>query len=129
MPLLDHFHPPLLGRRHWEGFYSRWAAAIADALQIGKSVSLQISGPNPEIWSDTDFPEGTRYQLRLMLSVGQAVRIEPLSRAAVALTCGSVAVRMTILRKRTSVTGPFVELASAPARPTPHWKLAGAIPI
>jgi hypothetical protein len=32
MPLLDHFHPPLLGRRHWEGFYGRWAAAIADAL-------------------------------------------------------------------------------------------------
>jgi hypothetical protein len=32
MPLLDHFHPPLLGRRHWEGFHGRWAAAIADAL-------------------------------------------------------------------------------------------------
>jgi len=32
MPLLDHFHPPLLGQRHWEGFHGRWAAAIADAL-------------------------------------------------------------------------------------------------
>jgi len=32
MPLLDHFHPPLLGRRHWEAFHGRWAAAIADAL-------------------------------------------------------------------------------------------------
>ncbi len=32
MPLLDHFHPPLRGRRHWEGFHGRWAAAIADAL-------------------------------------------------------------------------------------------------
>jgi hypothetical protein len=32
MPLLDHFHPPLLGRRHWEGFHGRWAAAMADAL-------------------------------------------------------------------------------------------------
>jgi hypothetical protein len=32
MPLLDHFHPPLLGHRHWEGFHGRWAAAMADSL-------------------------------------------------------------------------------------------------
>ncbi|MBI3267461.1 MAG: DUF4058 family protein [Planctomycetes bacterium] len=32
MPLLDHFRPPLLGHRHWEGFHGRWAAAISDAL-------------------------------------------------------------------------------------------------
>jgi hypothetical protein len=32
MPLLDHFHPPLLGQRHWEGFHGRWAAALADLL-------------------------------------------------------------------------------------------------
>jgi hypothetical protein len=32
MPLLDHFHPPLLGRRHWEGFHGRWAAAMSDSL-------------------------------------------------------------------------------------------------
>jgi hypothetical protein len=32
MPLLDHFRPPLLGNRHWEGFHGRWAAALADAL-------------------------------------------------------------------------------------------------
>ncbi len=32
MPLLDHFHPPLLGHRHWEGFHNRWAAALSDAL-------------------------------------------------------------------------------------------------
>src|SRR5262245_50092776 len=32
MPLLDHFHPPLQGRRHWEAFHGRWAAAMADAL-------------------------------------------------------------------------------------------------
>jgi hypothetical protein len=32
MPLLDHFHPPLLGRRHWEGFHGWWAAQIADKL-------------------------------------------------------------------------------------------------
>ena len=32
MPLLDHFHPPLLGQRHWEGLHGWWAAAMSDAL-------------------------------------------------------------------------------------------------
>jgi hypothetical protein len=32
MPLLDHFHPPLVSARHWESFHARWASAIADAL-------------------------------------------------------------------------------------------------
>src|SRR5262245_30319499 len=32
MPLLDHFHPPLAGRRHWEGFHGWWAAALAGRL-------------------------------------------------------------------------------------------------
>ena len=32
MPLLDHFHPPLFGTRHWESFHARWASALADRL-------------------------------------------------------------------------------------------------
>jgi hypothetical protein len=32
MPLLDHFHPPLQGRRHWEAFHGWWASAIAGRL-------------------------------------------------------------------------------------------------
>ena len=32
MPLLDHFHPPLDGRRHWESFHAVWASSISDAL-------------------------------------------------------------------------------------------------
>jgi hypothetical protein len=32
MPLLDHFHPPLVINRHWDAFHSRWAVSIADAL-------------------------------------------------------------------------------------------------
>jgi len=32
MPLLDHFHPPLLPTHSWESFHARWAAAIADSL-------------------------------------------------------------------------------------------------
>lgn len=32
MPLLDHFHPPLEGRRHWESFHAQWASCIASFL-------------------------------------------------------------------------------------------------
>ena len=32
MPLLDHFHPPLASRRHWESFHVNWAGALADLL-------------------------------------------------------------------------------------------------
>jgi hypothetical protein len=32
MPLLDHFHPPLSIRRHWESFHSAWATKLADEL-------------------------------------------------------------------------------------------------
>lgn len=32
MPLLDHFHPPLLGRRHWHSFHNGWAVHLAAAL-------------------------------------------------------------------------------------------------
>src|SRR5688572_10009055 len=35
MPLLDHFHPPLSQRRHWESFHAAWATAIADSLNGG----------------------------------------------------------------------------------------------
>src|SRR4051794_7472261 len=56
MPLLDHFHPPLFGQRHWEGFHNRWASAIADALnealprdyfaevqiQVGRSIEVDV---------------------------------------------------------------------------------------
>src|SRR5262249_30080801 len=34
MPLLDHFHAPLSLTHHWESFHARWAAAIADALNL-----------------------------------------------------------------------------------------------
>jgi hypothetical protein len=35
MPLLDHFHPPLHPRHHWESFHSNWATRLADALNDG----------------------------------------------------------------------------------------------
>jgi hypothetical protein len=33
--LLDHFHPPLSQRRHWDSFHSAWAEAIALQLNQG----------------------------------------------------------------------------------------------
>jgi hypothetical protein len=35
MPLLDHFHPPLSKRRHWENLHSAWANALRDYLNDG----------------------------------------------------------------------------------------------
>src|SRR5207249_521883 len=32
MPLLDHFHPPVHPRHHWESFHSNWATRLADVL-------------------------------------------------------------------------------------------------
>jgi hypothetical protein len=34
MPLLDHFHPPLHGPHHWEGFHHAWATFIAQQLNL-----------------------------------------------------------------------------------------------
>jgi hypothetical protein len=34
MPLLDHFHPPLFGTRHWESFHSVWANSLAERLNV-----------------------------------------------------------------------------------------------
>jgi hypothetical protein len=55
MPLLDHFHPPLQGERHWESFHARWAAAIADSLNLhglpaGYFAEMQVHiGPRIEV--------------------------------------------------------------------------------
>lgn len=32
MTLLDHFHPPVIERRSWEGFHGLWAAALVEQL-------------------------------------------------------------------------------------------------
>ncbi len=35
MPLLDHFRPPLEGKRHWESFHAAWAGEIMAQLNRG----------------------------------------------------------------------------------------------
>src|SRR6266851_2331045 len=54
MPLLDHFHPPLLGHRHWEGFHGWWAAALAG--------DLNDSLP-PEYFAEFQVTLGTRIEV------------------------------------------------------------------
>jgi hypothetical protein len=34
MPLLDHFHPPLSERRHWESLHANWLTRVADAITV-----------------------------------------------------------------------------------------------
>jgi hypothetical protein len=34
MPLLDHFHPPLIGTRHWESFHALWAGVLVEWLNL-----------------------------------------------------------------------------------------------
>jgi hypothetical protein len=46
MPLLDHFHPPMSVRRHWEGFHSAWASAIAHQLNRGLLPPRFFAEPN-----------------------------------------------------------------------------------
>ncbi len=42
MPLLDHFHPPMAPRRHWESFHVNWAGAIADDWHDVRTVLLGV---------------------------------------------------------------------------------------
>jgi hypothetical protein len=69
MPLLDHFHPPLQGRRHWEGFHGWWAAAIAGSLneilpqeyfaefQVTHGTRIEV---DVATFTDNGVPEGSR---------------------------------------------------------------------
>lgn len=63
MPLLDHFHPPLIDERRWESFHSSWATKIADALterwlppnyiaeeNAHTGPSVEIDG-DPKVWT------------------------------------------------------------------------------
>ena len=73
MPLLDHFHPPLVEHRHWEGFYGWWAAAIAGSLNehflppdyfaefqvtVGTRVEIDVATFNEDGGPDAPRPNG-----------------------------------------------------------------------
>ncbi len=54
MPLLDHFHPPLSDRRHWESFHARWISSIADHLNRAL--------PN-EYYAESQVHAGARFEV------------------------------------------------------------------
>src|SRR5205814_1603708 len=73
MPLLDHFHPPLLGQRHWEGFHGWWATAIAGELNehllppeffaefqvtVGTRIEIDVATFSEDGMSDASRPNG-----------------------------------------------------------------------
>lgn len=73
MPLLDHFHPPLLSRRHWESLYGLWAASIAGSLNEhllpaeyfaefhvtrGTRVEVDVTTVTEPDWPDALHPDG-----------------------------------------------------------------------
>jgi Protein of unknown function (DUF4058) len=73
MPLLDHFHPPFQGRRHWEGFLGSWAAAIADRLnenllppeyfaefqvKVGTRIEVDVATFGDNVGLDAPHPNG-----------------------------------------------------------------------
>jgi len=54
MPLLDHFHPPLSTRRHWESLHATWTVCLADALapRLPEPYFVEVqthAGPSVEI--------------------------------------------------------------------------------
>ncbi|HWY87493.1 MAG TPA: DUF4058 family protein [Gemmataceae bacterium] len=42
MPLLDHFHPPIDRRYHWESFHSNWATRLADGIGARLPEEFQV---------------------------------------------------------------------------------------
>jgi Protein of unknown function (DUF4058) len=49
MPLLDHFHPPLSDRRHWESFHGTWATEIARHLNHGQLPAGYFAEPHVKL--------------------------------------------------------------------------------
>src|SRR5436190_1246824 len=54
MPLLDHFHPPLFGRRRWESLHAQWATALSNSLNERLP---------PAYFAETQVTHGTRIEV------------------------------------------------------------------
>jgi len=60
MPLLDHFHPPLATRRPWSSFLARWAATMAEVLNVGllpAGYFAEVRSRYPATHSDVFVPD------------------------------------------------------------------------
>jgi hypothetical protein len=75
MPLLDHFHPPLSVRRHWESLYATWTVYLADALgslfpegyfvevQTHAGAAVEQGWTPPALTMPTVLPQGFEVQV------------------------------------------------------------------
>ncbi len=59
MPLLDHFHPPLSKRRHWQNLHSAWANALCDQLNKGLLPPRYIAEVNISLGGQIEVDLGT----------------------------------------------------------------------
>jgi hypothetical protein len=58
MPLLDHFHPPLSKRRHWQNLHSAWANALRDQLNGGLLPPRFVAEVNVSLGSQVEVELG-----------------------------------------------------------------------
>ena len=77
MPLLDHFHPPLSEERHWEGFHSKWANVLVDAL----NETLLPSG----YFAEPHVHRGARVEIDAATFEGESASIFPARNGATAV--------------------------------------------
>src|SRR5207248_3163642 len=59
MSLLDHFHPPLSKRRHWQNLHSAWANALRDLLNGGLLPPRYVAEVNISLASQVEVDLGT----------------------------------------------------------------------
>jgi Protein of unknown function (DUF4058) len=59
MPLLDHFHPPLLKRWHWESFHHTWATILAGQLNEGVLPQQYLAEPHIKLGVEIESDVGT----------------------------------------------------------------------
>jgi hypothetical protein len=59
MPLLDHFHPPLSKRRHWQNLHSAWANALRDQLNGGLLPPGFVAEVNVSLGTQVEVDLGT----------------------------------------------------------------------
>jgi hypothetical protein len=59
MPLLDHFHPPLSERRHWESFYAAWTTRMIGELNLSNLPEDYFGVPRLAPKGLFDFDDGS----------------------------------------------------------------------
>ena len=69
MPLLDHFQPPWLNVRPWDGFHATWAAALAEQLNEGLLPPSFVAFPLSKV--------GTRVEIDVATVNGSGAAISP----------------------------------------------------